>query len=53
MTFKESRKRFFYASDDLAENHDRHIQNDIFDCDCETCVRRQREHIKQLAEMVA
>lgn len=31
------------------ENHDDY--DEFFDCDCETCVRRQREHIRKMNEV--
>jgi hypothetical protein len=32
--------------------HIEDANDEFFDCDCETCVRRQREHIRKMNEGV-
>ena len=47
----ESSKELFKHID---KEHNKPIVEDldIFDCDCESCVRAQRVHIKRMAESV-
>ncbi len=36
----------------MTEESKHEPEEDIFDCDCESCTRRQRAHIKKMSEMV-